>query len=59
MTRNPRSVLENDILIRSLQKAMRNEMKKIYAKQDNEIAHLVLLQLIHENRLEIIPNGRK
>jgi hypothetical protein len=50
---------EDDIIVKNLQKAIRLEMKKAYTKQDKAIIHLVLVQLIHENRLEIIPNGRK
>jgi hypothetical protein len=51
--------LEDDIVVKNLQKAIRLEMRNIYNKKDKAIIYLVLVQLIHENRLEITPNGRK
>jgi hypothetical protein len=50
---------EDSSIEKTLKQVIRSEIEKYYKKQDKEITRLVLSKLIHDCRIEIIPNRRE
>jgi hypothetical protein len=58
MTKKVELKFEESSIERTLKQVIRKEMEEYCKKQDKEITRLVLTKLLHDCRIEIIPNRR-